>query len=72
MSSVKEAKAAAEKFDGCEELEGRTLKVSYRPPLRKKSFVKKPRDNETIKDNTRNMVYIGNISRNVDNKTLET
>ncbi|KAI3683801.1 hypothetical protein L1987_84316 [Smallanthus sonchifolius] len=71
MSSVKEAEAAAKKFDGYE-LYGRQLKVNYGPPPRKKSFIKKPRDHETSENNTNNVVYVGNLSWNVDNETLET
>ncbi|KAI7753833.1 hypothetical protein M8C21_031987, partial [Ambrosia artemisiifolia] len=69
MSSVQEAEAAAKKFDGYE-LDGRQLKVNYGPPPRKKPFIKKPRDLEVSENN--NVVYVGNLSWNVDNETLET
>ncbi|XP_076893384.1 29 kDa ribonucleoprotein A, chloroplastic-like [Bidens hawaiensis] len=73
MSSVQEAEAAAKKFDGYE-LDGRQLKVNYGPPPRKKPFIKKPRDHEISENNhiTNNLVYVGNLSWNVDNETLET
>ncbi|KAK1411827.1 hypothetical protein QVD17_32610 [Tagetes erecta] len=74
MSSVEEAEAAAKKFDGYE-LDGRELKVNYGPPPRKKPFIKKPSessDHEINKNKTDNVVYVGNLSLNVDNETLET
>ncbi|KAJ0612927.1 putative RNA recognition motif domain, nucleotide-binding alpha-beta plait domain superfamily [Helianthus annuus] len=37
---------------------------------RKKSFIKKPRD-QKVSENS-NVVYVGNLSWNVDNETLET
>ncbi|PWA51236.1 Nucleotide-binding, alpha-beta plait [Artemisia annua] len=69
MSSVKEAEAAAKKFDGYE-LEGRQLRVNYGPPPSKKSFIKEPKEERN--DINTNTVYVGNLSWSVDNETLET
>ncbi|KAI3738323.1 hypothetical protein L2E82_28351 [Cichorium intybus] len=69
MSSMKEAEEAAMKFNGYE-LDGRQLRVNYGPPPRKKSFIKKPKDERSNDDN--NTVYVGNLSWSVDNQTLET
>ncbi|KAL2509336.1 RNA-binding protein CP29B [Forsythia ovata] len=71
MSTVEDAAAAAQQFNGYE-LEGRELRVNSGPPPPKKerpSF-REPRARTNL-DNT-NRVYVGNLSWGVDNLALET
>lgn len=44
--------------------------MNYGPPPSKKSFIKEPKEERN--DINTNTVYVGNLSWNVDNETLET
>ncbi|KAL6492691.1 hypothetical protein OROGR_017616 [Orobanche gracilis] len=73
MSTVEEAEAAAQKFNGYE-LEGRALRVSSGPPPPKRENVlfrgfRGPEGTSSF-DTTR--LHVGNLSWDVDNLALET
>ncbi|OAY42685.1 29 kDa ribonucleoprotein, chloroplastic [Manihot esculenta] len=69
MSTIEEAEAAAQQFNGYE-LEGRALRVnSGPPPQRETSFSRGPRGGEAF--DSANRLYVGNLSWGVDNLALE-
>ncbi|CAA2962242.1 29 kDa ribonucleoprotein A, chloroplastic-like [Olea europaea var. sylvestris] len=71
MSTVEDAAAATQQFNGYEH-EGRALRVNSGPPPPKKerSSFREPRARTSF-DNT-NRVYVGNLAWGVDNLALET
>ncbi|KAL8135954.1 hypothetical protein AgCh_010538 [Apium graveolens] len=71
MSTVEEVEAAVEQFNGYE-LDGRPLRVnSGPPPPRDENSFRAPRGGGRSFDNT-NRLYVGNLSWDVDNVSLES
>ncbi|KAL0309720.1 UNVERIFIED_CONTAM: ribonucleoprotein A, chloroplastic [Sesamum radiatum] len=73
MSTVEEAEAAAQQFNGYE-LQGRVLRVNSGPPPAKSenpSF-RGPRGRERTSSDSSNKLYVGNLAWGVDNLALET
>ncbi|WOG96501.1 hypothetical protein DCAR_0415837 [Daucus carota subsp. sativus] len=71
MSTVEEVEAAVQQFNGYE-LDGRPLRVnSGPPPPRDENSFRAPRGGGRSFDNT-NRLYVGNLSWDVDNVTLES
>ncbi|KAK6140223.1 hypothetical protein DH2020_026021 [Rehmannia glutinosa] len=73
MSSVEEARAAEQQFNGYE-LEGRVLRVNSGspPPKRENSSFGGPRRRERTSYDDSNRLYVGNLAWGVDNLALET
>ncbi|KAJ4891812.1 hypothetical protein Rs2_31560 [Raphanus sativus] len=73
MSSVSEAEAAAQQFNGYE-LDGRQLRVNAGPPppKREDSFSRGPRSSFGGGGGSGNRVYVGNLSWGVDDMALES
>ncbi|KAI3473269.1 hypothetical protein Pfo_030561 [Paulownia fortunei] len=73
MSTIEEAEAAAQQFNGYE-LQGRVLRVNSGspPPKRETSSFRGPRGRERTSSDNTNRLYVGNLAWDVDNLALET
>ncbi|KAL6574846.1 hypothetical protein OROMI_012131 [Orobanche minor] len=73
MSTIEEAEAAAQKFNGYE-LEGRALRVNSGPPppKRENGLFRGFRGPEGMSSTDTNKLHVGNLSWDVDNLALET